>query len=358
VAQIWYATLEDVAGAADIAESALADRQIADALNAGREAVDALTHRSFAPWTGTRYFRWPQDRYQRSDVLYLGADEMLSVSEVITGVGDTDTVIESQYVQLGPAAAGAPYSEINLASGANSQFTRGLVPDRSVAVTGVFAGAPARESATAVTVTALTASSSNTTLTVSDVSGIGVGSLLRIGAERMVVTGRSWTLSDNIEPVTLAADARGTQLTVTDGGVFAPGEMLLVDAEQMLITDVAGDSLIVRRARSATVLAAHTAQTDLYVRRVLTVERAQLGTSAAAAAIGATVWLHLFPGLAHQMNKAEAQVELIQSRSGYARTAGSGENATESVGRGLVDLRKRTYKALGRKFRLPGDGGQ
>jgi hypothetical protein len=57
------------------------------------------------------------------------------------------------------------------------------------------------------------------------------------------------------------------------------------------------------------------------------------------------------PGSVRQLCVAEALTDLLQGRSGYARTAGSGENEREASGRGLKDLRDRVYTSHGRKAR-------
>lgn len=356
MARLWYATLESVKRAADVNDSALADALVRESLDAGMDAVHGLLKRQFAPILDTKYFPWPQDRYQRPNVLYLDRHEVYSVTALTVAVGDTNTVVPASDIHLGPAPHGPPYSEITLPDGAATVLQRGTDQARSISLQALYCGASSLDEVQAATTVSTL---SGTSLTVSDVSRIETGSLIRVGTERLIVTARSWIDSGNLEPVTLTANANDTAIPVTSGSAFHVGEDILLDAEQMTITAIAGDTLVVKRARNGTALAAHTAVIEVYVQRALTVARGQLGsTQADQASTGLAVWLFQFPGLAVQLHRAETQVNMEQSRSAWARVSGGGETATEAVERGLARLRKDARRALGRKFRLPGDGGR
>jgi hypothetical protein len=128
--------------------------------------------------------------------------------------------------------------------------------------------------------------------------------------------------------------------------------VLLIDSERMRIDDIAGNTLIVTRAWDGSTIAAHTAGATIYAPRTLTVARGALGTTAAAHGSGSTVYRWDAPGPVRQLCVAEALTDLLQGRSGYARTAGAGENEREATGRGLKDLRDRAYTSHGRKGRV------
>jgi hypothetical protein len=108
----------------------------------------------------------------------------------------------------------------------------------------------------------------------------------------------------------------------------------------------------VKRAWDGSTIAAHTAGATIYAPRTLTVTRGALGTTAAAHATSSTAYRWDPPGPVRQLVIAEALTDLLQGRSGYARTAGSGENERETSGRGLADLRQRVYVSHGRKARM------
>ncbi len=203
---------------------------------------------------------------------------------------------------------------------------------------------PAGELAAAISSTSATA------LTVSDASLVGVGSILRVDTERMIVTSRGWTTSAQTLQTPLTASAANVGVVVSDGTAFFPGEALLLDSERMSIVDIAGNTLTVKRAQDGSVLATHTGST-IYVSRALTVTRGALGTTAATHSSGADLARHVPPPLVTELAIAEATVGLLQAGAGYARVIGAGENQREARGVGLADLRKRCRTAHGLKAR-------
>jgi len=119
----------------------------------------------------------------------------------------------------------------------------------------------------------------------------------------------------------------------------------------MRVDDIAGNTLVVTRAWDGSTIAAHSVGATVYAPRMLTVQRAALGTTAATHLTSASVYRWDPPGPVRQLCVAEALTDLLQGRSGYARTAGAGENEREATGRGLKDLRERVYVSHGRKAR-------
>lgn len=345
---IWYASLQDVMMTADVADSAHMTRLVARQCDAAADAVLALTKRVFYPTVATRVLPWPQDQFGPSRRLYLGFNELAAPPTlVVTGLGDAATTIPTQYVAGEPAAEGPPYSVLTLDDNAPAVFQQGSNQDASIAVTGTF-GYRLNEDRVASTASAL----SGTSVTVTSSADIGVGTLLRVGLERLVVTGRGWSDTGNIEPVTLAAASNADSFQVTPGVVFAEGEEIMLDAERMLVLAQAGTLLVVQRAFNGSALAAHSGVTSIYAPRQLTVQRAALGTTQTDTATGGdAVWKFRFPGLIVQLFIAEAVVGLAQSRAAFARVSGSGENAVESIGKGIADVRKQVLLGF-RRVRL------
>lgn len=332
--------------AADVAESAHMASLVARMCDAAADEVEGLTKRVFYPEVATRYFPWPQDRFGPSRRLYLGKHQLSAVpTRVVTAVGDGDAVIGSQYVQVAPAPAGPPFDTVVLSTAANDVFQQGAVPERSVAVTGVWCGAPVAEPVETTTTTAL----AGTTVAVASSASVGTGTLIRIGDERLVVTARAWVDTGNIEPITLAKEKSDTLIPVTPGVIYAAGETLLLDAERLLVLSTAGDTVMVRRAVEGSALAAHSTVSALYAPRQLTVARGQLGTTAVdQGSSGVAVARFQFPGLITRLFVAEAIVNLAQSRAAYARTSGGGDQVVETVGRGLKDLREQVVRRYAR----------
>lgn len=343
---VWYCTREDVELALDVKATARASNQIDVKIEAASRGIELLLHRWFFPVVATRYFDWP-DRHARSRPwrLWLNEHELVSLSSIVSG----GITISTSDVLLEPANYGPPYNRLEINLNSDAAFSGAATHQRSIALAGVWAGCPVNEEPAGTATAAM--NSSVTSLSVSDSAAIGVGTIVKIDTERMLVTGK--TMVDTTQNITgtITAQANSTTLAVADGTGFTVGEVLLLDAERMLIVDIAGNSLVVKRAWSGSVLAAHT-NSDVYAARTLTVTRGALGTTAASHLDDAPILRFAVPGLVRELACAETTNLLLQSSSGYARTVGAGENERESSGRGLTGLREMVYLAHGRKGRM------
>lgn len=347
----WYCTREDVKVALDSKATARNDGQIDRAIEAGSRSIEGLTHRRFYPWSGTRYMDWPNHQYAHSWRLWLGANEVASVSALVSG-GVTISAAD-YFLRRGDDLDEAPYTYIEVDLDSSAAFSTGDTHQRSVAITGVFIGCPLDEATAGLTAEAL--DDSETGVDVTDSSTIGIGSILRVDSERMLVTGRAaLDTAVNIDAgdslTASMADVSITMSTTTAAPVA--GEVILIDSERMLVVDVAGLVLTVKRAWDGSVLATHAGSADIYAYRTLTVTRGALGTTAASHLTAAPLYRFVVPSLVRDLTIAEAVSTLLQESAGYARTAGSGENEREVSGRGIKGLRDDVYTAHGRKARI------
>lgn len=344
---VWYATREDVKSALDMKETARNDAQLDRAIESASRSVEGLLHRRFYPWSGTRYFDWPNDQYARPWRLWLDADELISASSLTsdgTPIAATDYFLE-------PVNSGPPFNRIEIDLSSDAAFSAGSTHQRSIAVTGLF-GYSADESRAGALAEDIDLV--ETDVNVSNGGLIGVGDLIRIGNERMVVIGKSMLDTG----VTIAS---GNSLTATNSNVSIPcsttlgmpsvGEVILIDSERMLVVDIAGSTLTVKRAWDGSVLAAHATGASIYAPRTLIVERGVLGTTAEFNGSTSLVFKFLVPGPVRALCVAEALCTVLNESSGYARTAGSGEGAREAAGRALNDARAQAYTRYGRKTR-------
>lgn len=340
---IRYATREAVKSDLDVKLTARSDAQVDRAIESASRAVEGLTHRRFYPEVRTMTFDWPNGQAARPWRLWLDQHELIEVT-ALTVAGET--IPPSDYF-LRPDD-GPPYTRVEIDLDSPAAFSAGGTHQRSISITGVFGyradEAPAGQLAAALDSTA-------TTVTVSDGAAVGVGDLLRVGDERLVVTGRAAASTGQTLQDPLTASNADTLVQVEDGTAFHADEVILLDAERMLIVDVAGNNLVVKRAWDGSVLAAHTGST-VYAHRALTVERGALGTTAAAHDEGAAVVKHEAPGLIRELCEAEAINTLLQRHSGYARVIGTGDNQREAAGRALRDIRDQAYTRYARKARV------
>lgn len=348
----WYATREDVMRALDSKLTARNSAQIDRALESASRGVDSLCHRRFYPETATRYFDWPDSQYGTSWRLWLDDSELISVASLSSG----GTTIASADYFLEPNRSGPPYSRIEVDLGSSAAFGGGNTHQRDITVTGLW-GYRNDES----TVGALSAAASTTTATSISVNAaasalLGVGSVLRVNSERMLVTGR--TMADtgqNVGGAGLTAQANSVTLAVSDGTAFAVDEILLVESERLLVVDIAGNNLTVKRGWDGSVLAAHAAGVDIYAPRALTVTRGALGTTAATHSNSASVVRWDPPGPVRDLTIAEAINRLSSEQAGYARTRKTGDGGTSERAidqTALSSLRKQVYESHGRKGRV------
>ncbi|MFD7794324.1 hypothetical protein [Streptomyces sp. NPDC059759] len=347
-AGVWYATREEVKAELDVRETSRSNQRIDRALADATEAVYGLTHRRFYPVLTTRRMDWPSRQGSTSWVLRLDSNEIISMVQLTSGA---TAIPAGQYLlRRADDRDEPPYSRVELSLDSSASFGQGSTYQQDVALYALF-GYRNDETPAGVTAEAL-----DTTETGIDVDAVasaaaGVGSLLRIDAERVIVTGRSMLDTGQTLAGDLTNQNNAVVVAVPSGAAFAVGEMILIDGERMLVDEIAGNNLLVRRAWDGSPIAPHTTGAKVYAPRSLTVQRGALGTTAAPHTTGAAVARWEAPGGVRQLCLAEALVDLMQGRSAYARTAGSGESEREASGKGLEDLRARVYTTYGRKAR-------
>jgi hypothetical protein len=330
--QPWYTTREIVKLALDVKAAAQADWQIDDAIEAASRLIEQRTHRVFYPWTGTRYLDWPDPQNGTSYVLWLEENEAISVSALASGV---DAITASAY-NLEPSSHGPPFDRIELKLSGSGSFGQSSTHQRDVAVTGVF-GYQNDENAVGTLSAAVTTTTADT-LSVSAPQRIGIGSLLRIDDEHLLVTDRSWVDSGKTLAGGLAAQNNATSALVSDGTAFHSGEVIVVGSEYMRVRAVVGNTLIVERAWDGSVLALHATSDPVYRSTSLTVERGSCGTTATTHLINAPIALHQAPGPIRALCRAQAIDTMLQEQGGYARSVGSGDNARNASGAALANL--------------------
>lgn len=342
----WYATRGRVMRAADVKPSAFLADLIDSAIESASLAVDKLTRRGdairpgFAPWTGTISFDWPALNNQDPYKFWLGANSLL-VADSATSAGNDISAALLPWPTYGP-----PYTRLDLDQAQSSILEIGQgVGQRSLDITGVWGQSDAEKTRSAWTL----AESVNASTDVVVLNApADVGSIVRIGAERMIVTDKAW--SDSTQNGSLTSSMAAQSLAVADGSVFMAGEELVLEAERVLVREVTGNVLNVQRAVSGSSLAAHT-NADIYWSRTCVVERGALGTTAAAHSGGDAVALHDVPKLIEQLTVAYALDERQQEIAAYARTVGQGEGQRNASGAGIKDLEERVLAAFGRRVR-------
>jgi hypothetical protein len=344
VADPTYVTRERLARALDVKASAYLRDALDGACRTGSRMVEGLLHRqTLYPVLKTRYVDFPSRQDAPNWRVYFDDDALIS----LTGATAGGSTIPTDQFFLAPDNAGPPYDYLELSRASSYAFTSSATTQRALAFTGLYGYRNDENTATTLT-SALSATA--TALAVAAPAG-GVGALLRIDSERIVVTEQGWASGGTIgsSPTASSSDVL---LTVADTSVFKLGETLLVDAERLLVQDIVGSTtLMVRRAFDGTALAAHTSGATLYRHLAPVVYRGACGTTAATHASGATVYRWVCPPPAEELAQAYAEDAFLQGGSGYARTVGSGEAERQASGTGIRALEQRVMTTMGRMAR-------
>lgn len=345
---IWYATREQIKDSLEIAHSAWSNALIDRNLEASSRSIEGFLHRRFYPELRTIKKDWPNYQLAPTWQLWLESEEIIRLDTLTSG--GTTIPGSDRFLRRGDDRDEPPYSLIELDLSTASAFGGGLTFQRSVSILGLFGYDDTNTSVPAHGQLGGNINSSVQTLVINPLNGalnVGVGSLILIGTERIVLTNRRMSDTTQNLQTTMNAEHSDVTVDVTDGTAFAVEEVILIDAERMRINDIAGNNLIVSRAWDGSVLAAHSANADVYALRTFTAQRGVLGSTAASHTLADSMWAHDY-GIVNELCVAETVVALEQNSSAYARTVGSGASAREATGAGLEDIRRRAMAARGR----------
>lgn len=340
VGQPSYANLAMIRAAGDLPATPETDPAIVRALDRASRFIesDLCAGRRFYPITETRTmdFGAPNGLQPNAIKLWLNAGDQLNEATAITALSVAGTALASY--RLMPHD-GPPYRWVEPLESGGETFEHGTNGHQdAVSLTGTFGYTDDTE--TAGTLAAAVSDTTTTAVTLSDGSKIDAGDAVLIGSEWMIVDSIGWV--DTTEDLTaaLAADLSDTTIAVSDGADYTIGERLLVGSERMLIVDIAGNNLVVRRRLDGTDVGAHAIGASIFARRAATVQRGQLGSSAATHSLADVINRLTPPADIVSHCIAETLVMLAQENAAYARTIGNGENEREARGVGLADARK------------------
>lgn len=338
-----YCSREDVKAALDIVETSRSNDRIDDCCAAATEDVNGLMRRRFSPWDGTRYFRWPDINSRTPWRLWLYECEVTTITSISSG----GVTIPPGACFLEPANDGPPYSSIEIDLSSGSAFTGGPTAQRAIAIAGTWDSSDVHESVGTLAGTLAATEGATASVTWSS-TRVGVGSLLKIDDERLLVTDRTMVSSGQILQTPLAANANAVAVAVTDGTAFGADEILLLDSERMRVVDIAGNTLTVKRAVDGSVLATHTGSA-IWTLTGVRLARAAQGSTIAEHQAADVIYRHVVPPLVRKLSLAYALNLFLQEQSGYARVVGSGENQMESSGKGLRALESDAVQRHGRR---------
>lgn len=348
-----YSTREIIKRALDQGEIPRNNRNIDRCIMSASRNAEGLCHRIFYPRTETKVFDWPNDQDALPWRLWLDNNDLISVTTLSSG----GTTIAAANFNLEPARNGPPYSRVEIDLSSSASFGVSSTHQQDISILGLWGMHDDHDSVGTIT-EALDTTETGVDVSAAASADIGVGSILKIDSERLLVTDRAQIdTGQNVGGSGLTANKSSVTLVVSDGTQFAVDEVLLVESERMLITEISGNNLTVERAFEGSVIATHAAGVDIYAPRTLTVTRGALGSTAATHNSGATVQVWRVPAPVRQYVAAEAAHELMQEQTGWFRTMSAssifgGTAKRAATIEALVDYRDQLYRTYGRKARI------
>lgn len=347
-----YTTRETVKRALDQGEIARNNVNIDRAIVSASRNAEGLCHRIFYPRTATKNYDWPNEQNALTWRLWLDGNDLISLSAASSG----GTTIPLANLFLEPNQYGPPYTRVEIDISTSSAFGGGSTHQQDISLTGLWGWADDHTTVGA-TVEALDATETGVDVNAAASAVLGVGSILKVDSERMLVTDRvQLDTTVNVGGTGLTNSKGDTALTVADGTQFAVGEVLLIDSERVLITDIGGNVLVIERAFDGSVSAAHAVGADIFAPRTLTVTRGALGSTAATHLTASSVLAWNPPMPVRQYVVAEAIHELMQEQTGWFRTMSAssvfgGTAKRAATIEAIVDYRDQLYRTCGRKAR-------
>lgn len=347
VARACYINRETVQRSLDIKFTARMFDAVDRAIEQASNSIDGRLHRVFYNQTRTVFYDWPNYQGAYPWRIWFDGSELADVTTTVPVVTSGGNVIPAADIFWGPWNYSPPFTFMELNRSTNASYGQGNTPQRDVAITGNFGyWANANPAGT------LTVAMTDTTGTVAQVSNgwqTGVGDVLIVDGEHMLVTDKSFvsTAQTQVSGATTASQA-DVALTVS-GGTFYVNETLLLDSERMLIVDVNGSVLTVKRAWDGTVLATHSGAT-IYALRSCTVQRGYGGFTAVTHLINATATVQDVPGLVSDLALAIASDQVSQESGGFT-TSGETGIQTAHLGLSIADMWDRAETRFGRKHR-------
>lgn len=334
------ATRESVKRTLESMESARNNAEIDAALQTAMDDIFGQLKRYFYPRVVSLKFPWPSVDQPALEALWLlPSEELISITTFTSG----GVVIPNPNLYLEPVNQGPPYNQVAINRATNSAFVSSGSGQRSIQIDAVAGYRLSYRPAGAL---AEDLDTTETSVDVTDSAAVGVGDLLLAGTEWMIVTDKTLITTGQTLQTPVTASNADVVFAVTTGSAYKLGEVLLLDAELVRVDMIAGNNLVVKRCVEGSVLQAHTGST-IFAARTLTVERAALGSIVATHTNGDALQAFRYPGLIEQLCRAEAIDTLLQGKSGYSRTTGSGDAERAASGAALQKLRDRAFAAHG-----------
>jgi len=271
----------------------------------------------------------------------LSIKPLLSITS-ITNDGETVAVADYTLKPLNRMWVNGPYIFIEQSAGWSNQ--------NEVVIAGNWG---LYEESVSLGVNTTQATSTETTLAVTNGSVLSPGMLLLIESEQELITAGgggpdspAGTAATSL--VNGAIDENDASITVDNGAEFNVGEILQIDVEDMKILKINTHVLAVERGWNGTAPADHLTDSAINVYRTFKVERAVNGTTAAIHTNKA-VSQYVVPETVNYLCRQIAALMRMKAASGFTGITG---NAEQGQGRYLSEFPPRTIEDILAPFRV------
>lgn len=212
-----------------------------------------------------------------------------------------------------------PYTMIEVDPDASNLSAWDMDPD-GIAITGGVAKYDASELLSA-TLGAAIASTSATTMRVSDGAAVSPGMVLLIGSEWVFVKATGLPVA-GVTTLGADLDAKDEIITVADGSLLHVGEIIRMGVEQARVLDINGNTVALQRGWNKTTKTTHANASAVDVYRNFTIERGVNGSTAATHADASTLSRQLVPDDVKGLCRKIATRMLKDASSGYSGRVG------------------------------------
>lgn len=200
--------------------------------------------------------------------------------------------------------------------------------------------------ATGATVQSNPLAAGGTSLVVSNGAKAGVGMVLKIESEQLLVTA-SEAPTDTTANLAEDLDNSEEEWDLSSAASINVGEILRVDFEQAKVLDKVSNTVAVKRGWNETKIVAHTTAADVYAYRTFTVKRGCNGTTDAAHVQGTAISRYIPPFDVNWLCRQIAGLMLKKAQSGFAGKVGNAELGevfyTNEFPKDVIDRIRRNY---------------
>lgn len=345
-----YTTREAIMRAADIHPGVQSIEAVDRANESAAENIDGMLHRRFYCVIETQKWDWPNFQFAYPWRLWFDESEIADITAPAPVVTSGGVSIPNTAIFFGPWRKAPPYRNMELDRSKNVGFGNGSTPQQEIQINALFGYW--NRMANAGTLAVAMTDTTSTTATMSSSATPGVGDVMIVDSERMLVQDRTFITTGQTQQGTGCGTDKASDnaLAVTDGTKFSLFETLVLDQERMFVYQIVGNILTVKRGYDGSVLDTHEAA-PIYAGRQITVTRGDFGSAAATHSINAVAKTQIVPSMVRDLALAEASVQVSQELGLYNDPQGEAGATVSGFGASLADKWEEAETRYGRQLR-------